>query len=89
VAEFSVASAPALSSKEEDDDKQEDDQIVRPNKEYNICADPVNTLIQACTTYGPRAKCGPRKLLIWPPNLQILFNLLFTLIKTPFEWVKT
>jgi len=21
---------------------------------------------QACTTYGPRAKCGPRKLSIWP-----------------------
>ena len=23
-------------------------------------------LDQACTTYGPRAKCGPQKLLIWP-----------------------
>jgi hypothetical protein len=23
-------------------------------------------LKQACTTYGPRAKCGLRKLFIWP-----------------------
>ena len=23
-------------------------------------------LKQACTTYVPRAKCGPRKLFIWP-----------------------
>ena len=23
-------------------------------------------LKQACTTNGPRAKCGPRRLLIWP-----------------------
>jgi hypothetical protein len=46
-------------------------------------------LIQACTTYGPRAKCGPRKLLIWPAILQILFILPLSLIKTPFECVKT
>jgi len=25
---------------------------------------------QACTTYGPRAKCGPQKLLIWPAKPQ-------------------
>jgi len=31
--------------------------------------------MQACTTYGPRAKCGPRKLLIWPAKPQIVFNL--------------
>jgi len=28
-----------------------------------------------CTTYGPRAKCGPRKLLIWPAKPQIVFML--------------
>ena len=28
-------------------------------------------LEQACTTYGPRAKCGPRKLFIWPANPNI------------------
>jgi len=27
-------------------------------------------LDQACTTYGPRAKCGPWKLLIWPATPQ-------------------
>jgi len=50
------------------------------------CAD---ALDQACTTYGPRAKCGPRKLLIWPAKPQILRSLLVSLIKTPFERVKT
>jgi len=38
-----------------------------------------NGLDQACTTYGPQAKCGPRKLLIWPVILQIFFIL-------PFLW---
>jgi len=33
-------------------------------------------ITQACTKYGPRAKCGPPKLLIWPANPQILFILL-------------
>ena len=28
-------------------------------------------LKQACTTYGPRAKCGPRKLFIWPAKPKI------------------
>ncbi len=46
-------------------------------------------LDQACTTYGPRAKCGPRKLLIWPAKPQIVFSLLVSLIKTPFEWVNS
>ena len=41
VAEFSVASAPSPTSKEEDTLNQEEDKIVRPNKEYNICTDPV------------------------------------------------
>jgi len=62
VAEFSVASAPALSSKEEDDDKKEDDQIVRPNKEYNICTDTVNTLLFQLitkTAYQKWPNCGP------------------------------
>jgi len=31
-----------------------------------------DSLEQACTTYGPRAKCGPQKLLIWPAEA---FNL--------------
>ena len=29
----------------------------------------IHGLKQACTTYGPRAKCGPQKLLIWPAKL--------------------
>jgi len=48
----------------------------------------INCLEQACTTYGPRAKCGPPRLLIWPTKPQILFSLLASLIKTPFECVK-
>jgi len=48
----------------------------------------VNSLHQACTTYGPRAKCGPGKLLIWPANPQILIILLLSLVKTPFECIK-
>jgi len=44
---------------------------------------------QACTTYGPRTKCGPRKLLIWPGKPQILFILLVSSIKTLFECVTT
>jgi len=47
------------------------------------------TLGQACTTYAPRAKCGPPWLLIWPTKPQILFSLLVSLIKTPFGCVKT
>jgi len=27
------------------------------------------TLNQGCTTYGPRAKCGPQKILISPPKV--------------------
>ena len=46
-------------------------------------------LEQACTTYGPRDKCGPQKLLIWPAKPQILFILLLSLAKTPYECVKT
>jgi len=38
---------------------------------------------QTCITYGPR------KLLIWPSKPHILFILLLSLKKTPFEWVKT
>ncbi len=48
-----------------------------------------DSLTQACTTYGPWAKCCPQKLLIWPAKPQILFILLFPLVKTPFERVKT
>ncbi len=46
-------------------------------------------LKQACTTYGLWAKCGPRRLLIWPAKPQILFILLLSLVKTPYECVKT
>ena len=28
---------------------------------------------QACSTYGLQAKCGPRKLLIWPAQLNFVF----------------
>jgi hypothetical protein len=31
----------------------------------------VDPLDQACTTYGPRAKFGPRKLFIWPAKTTI------------------
>jgi hypothetical protein len=46
-------------------------------------------LEQASTTYGPRAKCGPRKLLIWPAKPQIVLILSVYLTKTRFECVKT
>jgi len=46
-------------------------------------------LEQACTTCGPRAKCGPQKLLVWPAKPQILFILFLFLLKTPCECVKT
>ena len=46
-------------------------------------------LTQAFTTYGPRAKCGPRKLLILPAKSKILCFKLYFLINAPFEWVKT
>jgi hypothetical protein len=46
-------------------------------------------LKQACTTYDPRAKCGPWMLLIWPVKHQIVFILHLPLIKTPFECVET
>ena len=45
-------------------------------------------LDQACTTYGPRAKCGPRKHLIWPSHSRFLFFHLVYLTETPFERVK-
>ena len=41
MAEFSVASSPSATSKEEDESDLEGDKIVRPNKEYSICTDPV------------------------------------------------
>ncbi len=47
------------------------------------------TAEQACTTYGPQAKCGPRKLLIWPERPQFLFILLVYVIKTLFACLTT
>ena len=38
------------------------DKMERENKEMQVR----DTLDQTCTTYGPWAKCGPQKLLIWP-----------------------
>jgi hypothetical protein len=52
-----VASAPAISSKEEDEDKKEGDLIVRPNKEYNVCTDPVNI------DFSQSLLCGPSVVL--------------------------
>ena len=52
-------------------------------------ANPCYVLTQACTTYGPRAKCGPRKLLIWPAKLQILFVQLAFFLKPSFLCVTT
>jgi len=43
-------------------------------------------LAQACTTYGPPAKLGPWKLLIW--FAKVLLILLLYFIKTPFECAK-
>ncbi len=40
--------------------------IIRVYGRYKI------SLTQPCTTYGPRAKCGPRKLFIWPAKHIIL-----------------
>jgi len=46
------------------------------NEKYMTCKD------QANTTYGPRAKCGPRKLLIRPATTK------FLLTGYPLNWVK-
>ena len=43
---------------------------------------------QACTTYGPWTKCGPRKLFIWPAKNTFLFFHLVCLIETLYERVK-
>ncbi len=40
------------------------------------------TLGQVCTTYGPRAKCGPRKLLLWACKAQIYPYLAWYLMET-------
>ncbi len=40
-------------------------------------------LYQACTTYGPRAKCGPWELLIWPAKPKILLIYLTFSLKHP------
>ena len=45
-------------------------------------------LNQACTTYGPRAICGPRRLFIWPAYPEPVGILLDFSIQTPLEWVK-
>ncbi len=42
-------------------------------------------LNQACTTYVPRAKCGPHKILIWPAKPK---KLLLSLIITPLNVLK-
>jgi len=41
---------------------------------------PSHNIEQACTTYGPRSKWGPRKLLIWPAKPK------FTSIWLDFWW---
>ena len=46
-------------------------------------------IIQACTIYGPRAKCGPRRLLFWPAHPNVLFFDLACLTETPFKRAKT
>ncbi len=42
-------------------------------------------LRHACTTYSPWAKCGPRKLLMWPVNAIMYFFLLVCLMETPLN----
>ncbi len=44
--------------------------------------------MQACTTYGKRAKCGSRKLFIWPAKPKILHIELAYSIKTTFKTFK-
>lgn len=46
-----------------------------------------NTLEQACTTYGPRAKWGPWKHLSCPAKPKMFFLDCF-LHKSTIEWVK-
>ena len=38
-----------------------------------------------CTTYVSRGKYGPRKVLIWPVKLKIIWAKLICLIETPFQ----
>ncbi len=45
-------------------------------------------LKQTCTTYGPRAKCGLRKLSILPAKPKFLFVLLAFFMKTSFVYLK-
>ena len=55
----------------------------------NTCVQIVNALAQACTTYGPRAKCGPRRLFIRPHTSKNLFSFyLVCSLETPSERVK-
>jgi len=42
-------------------------------------------LEQACLAYGPRAKCGPRKLFTWPTNPKLLHYHIDCLIETQLE----
>ena len=48
----------------------------------------VKALEQACTTYGPWANCGPRKILFRPAQPFFLFFYLACLIETLFESAK-
>jgi len=45
----------------------------------------INALGLSCTTYGPRAKSGQGKLLMWPTSAKINCSLLVCLIETPLE----
>ncbi len=45
-----------------------------PARRFKLCT---RALYQACTTYGPRTKYGPRKLLIWPAKVKIFFSACF------------
>ena len=48
----------------------------------------VYTVIQACTIYSPRAKCGPHKLLPWPAKPTCVCFYLVFLINVHFGVVK-
>ena len=43
---------------------------------------------QACTTYCPRAKYGPRKFLNWPAQPKIFYIQIVCLRENPVKWMK-
>ena len=55
----------------------------------NKVASKLFNIDQACTTYGPRAECGSRKLLNWPAYPKILYFKDVFLINVPLKGLKS